>query len=1464
MAKSLYTVSEPIDIVTLYEQSFNLSVLFKDGTQRKNISGASFKFEVLDYYAKETFLSITSDSVDDTKKITLESTLGDAVLDLIKIKADFIGTSNKAPEPLNYTYRLSYIVDGVDFFALNGKFIVLESMNSYYEDGLVNNSSVVVSFTETTVTVEIGDASEQVELARALKNQTEAFKNQASTSAANALVSEQHALTSEQHALTSEQNALDSANLASQKADLIPQYLGTYNVATNTPTLNQTPTNGLPNGSYYVVTVGGNIGFAGNNFTSGTTFNIGDKLSIKGNRYDRIPFEIADNSIIPEKLQFIGKSKNLANPSTFTDNFFLENDNTAIANSSYGYTDYIPVTAGLAYSGSDGVNGMRKTCYYNASKQLVAGGSTNAITTFTVPSGVAFVRVTYYTIRKTSFQFEQASTPTSFVQYNYLLNVVKIDAKDVIESSLKRMISDADYQSFINKVNKSDIGYIEGKNKYDGGYVVDSLVINTTGAFTFASGFVRTTSQAVLPNQQYTLSGINYITFNSIAIRFEDSNNNLISYISNAQGGVTGYPVTFTTPSNCAYVVFTIRHSSNSGVAISTVISTIQLEKGAIVTSYVPYTSAIYILSILGVQLPVLGVAGKKGDITLYASDIVGLQTALDTKLNIADITIENVGKSKNLANPSTFTDNFFLENDNTAIAYSSYGYTDYIPVTAGLAYSGSDGVNGMRKTCYYNASKQLVAGGSTNAITTFTVPSGVAFVRVTYYTIRKTSFQFEQASTPTSFVQYNAGIDTITKILGYALAGSNSNTTSIDTITFELSDKIQFEGCSYLESLYSLKGKSYIQKLASMTDWNIGNRGVAGSRMIDIVDRLRANTSVFGIIPKSFKPTYIFLGNNGNEYFPSNGETLDLYLEQFKIAIEQVQALGAKSILGTDYHTNTNVWLESNLQEFAKRRKIPYIGIGTYGSKMMSNGYLNFWVGSHPGLRVNSFISNELNYFISQLPRPRKGLKIYRNRNTISAISELNYDTIEQRQERFIELCIGETYLNTADSSESYYDRLNEGTIIDPNNENNTIPTFTTQNNNNEYVNLLSGSNIAFSNYALVEIISEKLNLSTFEIKIKGDVGLTFYAKNNNDSSTYSTDEQDKALVFQVSKTVFDSFADSVGTLFTSAGVKSGTVQFAYKGKLKSYSMGKGWFLCFTAISAVGQGDRVVNTTSITRVSNSTTVTTINQKSPYRYSYPFFANMNQPKGAWNILTAVYNAGEYTITLSTDFAKYFQFDKFKLLISKTGNFNISSVITTSTGGIIKPETVVEIEQKLGGLELNAIRGFDSNWTTTGGWTANNNNLVSMPSTVRDYPPYLSNINHVELGLDSDGFSQKISKSFTFTESRGFRKLSIRVVARVFPLIYNPSQSGAYFTNTPVITKTSFDLGVLCAGLRKSGSSNPVTIMRKMVDIGWQELVFETTIPPFETGLILDLWRDCELDKNLGNAMQIFDVSLQIL
>lgn len=54
--------------------------------------------------------------------------------------------------------------------------------------------------------------------------------------------------------------------------------LGAYNAATNTPALTATPSGSITNGRYYTVTVAGTVGFAGNNFASGATLQVGDKL----------------------------------------------------------------------------------------------------------------------------------------------------------------------------------------------------------------------------------------------------------------------------------------------------------------------------------------------------------------------------------------------------------------------------------------------------------------------------------------------------------------------------------------------------------------------------------------------------------------------------------------------------------------------------------------------------------------------------------------------------------------------------------------------------------------------------------------------------------------------------------------------------------------------------------------------------------------------------------------------------------------------------------------------------------------------------------------------------------------------------------------------------------------------------------------------------------------------------------
>lgn len=968
------------------------------------------------------------------------------------------------------------------------------------------------------------------------------------------------------------------------------------------------------------------------------------------------------------------RSKNLFNKAAGTDGFYIQGvSNEKIADPSYGYSDFIPVTPGQTYTGRGSSNGMRYVAYYDANKIFKQGGLMVSTITFTVPAGVYYVILTYSFADKNTFQFEQAAAATNYVAFSAPIDV-------------------------IDNINGS-------------------------------------------------------------TLKAERVSDDLKS--------ITDRPVLFS-------------------------------DQMVVQSTFIP--------------------------------------------------------GSKNLFDKSAATDGFFIDGAGGGIVTNAtYGYSDFIPVLASLIYTGKGSTNSMRHVAFYNSSKVFVSGGYNSLTTTFTTPaSGVSFVRISYFVADKDSFQFEQADVSTNYVPFVASQNILKSLNGATVQASTA-----DVLTIQQSDKILSTGCSYEESLYSLRGKSWTGKLSAFTDWNIANYGRAGDRLEDVVQRLRTGVVRYGVSPAAYNATYITLANNGNETFPNSGVNLDLYIEQHRIGLEVVKAMGATPIIGTDYHVNGNQFLESQLKQLAEKNGVPYMGIGLTGEKILSHDYGGFWNTSHPGTRTNSFIWNEWLYFINQMGRPRKGVKVFRARNTGSTLSELNYDTIEQRFERFMELNVGETSLSEAGVSETYYDRIDQS-------------GYSSQTNNNEYMALINGTNVSFTNYALIELIFDRIKMSSTTVKIKGDSGISFYLKSNNDSASYESSLADTELVFQVTESLYNAFTDTVGTLFTSAGVTAGTVQFAFTGKLKNYAMGKGWFLCFSAPVAVSQANRIEATTVITRVTGGTNVATIKQMILFRYGYSYFANMHKPKGAWKTLTTTYANGEHTLTLPTSALEYFQFDKLKVMAVKSGSFNISGISAAYDGGISKGNTIKSIEQKAFGAELIATRGFDTDWTTTGGWTANSNTLVSMPVGSRDYPPFIARTNHVELTLDSSGFPNKLRRTITLatsgTNRRGFQKVIIRVVARLFPLIYNPDGVGPYFTNAPVITKASMDLGMLCIGFGLTTGTDPGIVLRKPVDIGWSEVTFETTLPIMGASTFyLDVWRDSEIyQQSAAYPMQVFDVSCQIV
>ena len=924
---------------------------------------------------------------------------------------------------------------------------------------------------------------------------------------------------------------------------------------------------------------------------------------------------------------------------------------------------------------------------------------------------------------------------------------------------------------------------------------------------------------------------------------------------------IDGDTLTFTTPADAAYVkVSCYNGNPPSVVNLRSLFDQAMYLQGT-EEDWKPYG---------GSYLPTLEFgSGTNPNSVISRKDLGGLEV------------IEYV--SPNILNPANASEGFYVNSNGSLSVYPSVDTSDFIPVKPNTTYYYKEKEklsvvpSSFRKVAFYDINKNSLPASFIGVDTlTFTTPADAAYVKVSAYngqaggTVRLRTLSdvgivesdntpFEPFGSSTEIIQPYKSVSPNGLVRWKDLGGLEDENVQI--LTVQNSDKILFTGCSYDESTYSLKFKSWINKLSNYIDWQCGNHGVSGQRIIDIAVRLRKDQSTYNIIPSEYKPTYITIANNGNEYLPTNGRNLDLYSEQLRIAQEYIKQLGAELILGTSHHVDGNPWVESDFKSRAEELGIPYMGIGWLGEQIMSHAYQGFWGGSHPGSRTNSFVWLEWLYFFTQMKNPRKVVKVFRPRTAGTDIDSVNYDDNIQRAQFWQEINCGERSLNESNGSEDYYDRLNEGTTVDPNDENNIITNYTGQTNNNEYVNLIRGTNVAFTDKALVELIIDQVGVDYLNAKIGASEGITWYVKDNNNESTWERIVRDAGTVFQVTKEVYDGFNETVGTKFTTSKVANGTIQMAYWGKVKSWTMGGGYYLCMTLDTS--STDKQSGAGTLNKVGSSTTYAYTNQKTPYRYSYDFFSRILKPKGKFVEVPATYEDGLYTIELLD--GKYFEYDKVKLIAVKSGAFNISSITAEYKGGKPKVYKTKEIKQKREGQELLPTRGFTDTWTTDGGWTDGGNVLKSMPADVRSYPPYLTTNTHVALSFDSDGFPRPIVHSFTIDSARGYRTVKIRAVVRLFPLIFNTDKTGEWFTNTPQITKTSYDNALLCCEVG-NGSKVPA-IIKRIVDTDWAEVEFDTVIPPFLSDFKISLYRCSELgfvSPSSNWEMQLADVSVQLM
>jgi hypothetical protein len=248
-----------------------------------------------------------------------------------------------------------------------------------------------------------------------------------------------------------------------------------------------------------------------------------------------------------------------------------------------------------------------------------------------------------------------------------------------------------------------------GKNRFnptDRNVVAGSAINNATGATVVTAGFNATGYIPVAASTAYTMSvGRNYAWYDSAR-----------NYTSGGTG--TSLAQSVTSPANAAYF--------RCGVSDST-LSTFQFELGSSSTSFAAYTE----------EPPLL-------------QDVV--TTSAIRRLSITPSRTSFISADKNKFDLSAVTAGKYITAAGVLAENATYDTSDYIEVVAGTTYTSS---HNIRFSCYFDASMNVVAGGLSANATTFTVPSGVTFVRVSMYHADLAAFQLEIGTTATAYAAF-------------------------------------------------------------------------------------------------------------------------------------------------------------------------------------------------------------------------------------------------------------------------------------------------------------------------------------------------------------------------------------------------------------------------------------------------------------------------------------------------------------------------------------------------------------------------------------------------------------------------------------------------------------------------------------------------------------------------------------
>lgn len=401
--------------------------------------------------------------------------------------------------------------------------------------------------------------------------------------------------------------------------------------------------------------------------------------------------------------------KNLFNQSAITADFYADNEGNLYVNTVYNLSDYIPVNASTQYTANASI---RYVTFYNINRGIVASTTQN-VTTFTTPSGTAFIRLSLGKSILNLFQLELGSVATTYEAFKKTVNPEQLNLSEYAKTSA--------LPSAVAPLIEGKADLSVGKNKYNylagdttvGSFLTNSISNQANSAYSY-TGYIPITAGLAYYCNKFNYNGGAYY-------HFYDVNKVFIS-ASNVLGTVA--------PIGAAY----LRYSLN----INTGFDTVQIEVGSVATTYESFKKTVYTSQL---------------DLTQYSktTEIPAVVTPLIS--NKADLV-----SGKNLFNylDADIKRGFFLFNGVLNVN-SSYSVSGYIPVTAGQILICNRNAGGGTMNAFYDANKVFISQTNTALQT---APAGAAYLRYslslpTASDITTANIQIEVGSVSTTFEVY-------------------------------------------------------------------------------------------------------------------------------------------------------------------------------------------------------------------------------------------------------------------------------------------------------------------------------------------------------------------------------------------------------------------------------------------------------------------------------------------------------------------------------------------------------------------------------------------------------------------------------------------------------------------------------------------------------------------------------------